>query len=372
MVDGNRLEGPDFDDVNETGPLVDYIIGAATPGERGHLEARMSADPALRAQLEEIRLLWEHAAGGSGIENPKVAVRSIQTRVSSLISASPPAADAHVDVDAAAVRQRTEGQASTTRRWTRARYTGLIAASILLVLAIGLWSSDFRREAQAPPTGPARLALREIVAGVDGRTVVLSDGTRITLAPRSVIRAPVDLTAFQREVELEGQAYFQVAHDAERPFLVRTSRALTRVLGTEFAVRAVAGTEETEVIVRTGRVAIRSSVHPEAAARVLGGGDRGRIQGTGEIQVQSGVDIDAALAWTAGTLAFRGTPLRDVVLQLEQWYGIRIRLANPGLEERRITATFTNEPVEIVLQTVADLLDLRWQRTGQEVVFSPI
>jgi transmembrane sensor len=144
------------------------------------------------------------------------------------------------------------------------------------------------------------------------------------------------------------------------------------VLGTEFDVRASPRDAETDVLVRSGRVALSSTDTRKGAARILTTGERGTIDQSGSVRVQNGIDTDSALAWTQGTLVFRAAPLRDVIPELERWYDLRIRLSDPELSSRRITASFTNESVDLVLQTLGELIPARWSRTGREVTFSPM
>jgi ferric-dicitrate binding protein FerR (iron transport regulator) len=118
-------------------------------------------------------------------------------------------------------------------------------------------------------------------------------------------------------------------------------------------------------------VTVRPSSAAEADARSLSDGDRAIIDPAGPIEVQHGADVDALLGWTAGNLVFRSTPLRDVVPELEAWFGLDIMISDPVIAARRITATFAGEPAEVVLDAVAELVAARVERTGREVIFVP-
>jgi transmembrane sensor len=375
-VDENRPEGSTFDDeLGELELLVDYLDGTATPGERETLEERMRADPALRRRVEQTRLLWERSGTTFQVGDPDAAVEALAARVRKSIDAGAVGASQPVASDATVVNWRPRSMAqSRPNRLATVWSRGLIAASILLVTAIGFWRAGLLgprvESATRPEDAPA---VMEFATGPgERRTLSLADGTRVTLAPGSVLRTarPPYTGTGSRDVHLQGHAYFEVTPDPDRPFLVRTPRAVTRVLGTEFDVRAYAGSTATEVLVRSGRVALSASSDSVAEPRILTGGDRGTVAESGDIRVENGVDTSAGLAWTAGTLIFRAAPVPEVVTELERWYGLRIRLADPAMRERRITATFANEPVDLVLQTMAELLGADWKRADGEVIFS--
>jgi transmembrane sensor len=358
-VDENKPGGsPLEEELSELELLVDYIAGTATPREREELEARIRSDPSLHGRLEQTRLLWERAGSAFEIADPDAAVEALRSRVERSIS-STSVARAPLPI----IRQKSAP-------W----YRGLIAASVLLLVAAALLRAGLFGGGSHSPVASTAVERVEFVSGPgERRTIGLSDGTRITLAPGSVLRAQNPLTTGTgtREVQLEGHGYFAVTPDAAHPFVVRTARAVTRVLGTEFDVRAYPETGATEVVVRSGRVALSPPSEAEAQTRVLTSGDRGTVEPGGEVRVENGLDTSDATAWTQGRLVFRAAPASEVVAELERWYGLRIQLTDPAMGERRITAVFTNEPVDLMLQTMADLLRARWQRADREVVFSP-
>jgi transmembrane sensor len=186
----------------------------------------------------------------------------------------------------------------------------------------------------------------------------LPDGTQVTLAPQSRLRYASGYGHTHRDVYLEGEAFFQVAYDVRRPFRVHTARTVTEDLATEFLVSAYPDQAATEVIVSEGRVALWP---PNL---VLGARDLGRLDARGVATVRRGVEVGRYLAWTKGQLVFDATPLRDAVRTLDRWYDVEVRLGDPdsALAARRLTATFTNEPIDLVLQRIALTLGLRVER----------
>ena len=192
---------------------------------------------------------------------------------------------------------------------------------------------------------------REYATAAAQRMVIrLQDGTQVTIAPKSRVRYTADYGTAHRDLYLDGEAYFQVAPDSQRPLRVHTAGSVTEDLGTAFVIRAYADQIATEVVVAEGRVALwrarPDTIAVEAPpALVLGARDLGQLRASGDATLRRGVDVDRQLAWTRGVLAFDGTPLREAVRTLGRWYDVEIRLddADSALAGRRFTATFTNE-----------------------------
>jgi len=216
---------------------------------------------------------------------------------------------------------------------------------------------------------------REYATAAAQRMVIrLQDGTQVTIAPKSRVRYTADYGTAHRDLYLDGEAYFQVAPDSQRPLRVHTAGSVTEDLGTAFVIRAYADQIATEVVVAEGRVALwrarPDTIAVEAPpALVLGARDLGQLGASGAATLRRGVDVDRQLAWTRGVLAFDGTPLREAVRTLGRWYDVEIRLddADSALAGRRFTATFTNEPIDLVLQRIALTLGLRVERADGSV-----
>ena len=185
--------------------------------------------------------------------------------------------------------------------------------------------------------------------------VRLADGTDIMLGPASRIAAR------GREVELQGEAFFRVVHDAARPFTVRAGNAVIRDVGTEFSVHDD-GDNHVRVVVSQGAVQlsdVRSSV-------LLSRGDVGVLE-DGALAAERGVATAEDLAWTTGKLVFRDAPIAEVTADLKRWYGVELRVTDSALLRRHFTGSFTTEPASRVLDVLALALGARADRRGDTV-----
>jgi len=133
------------------------------------------------------------------------------------------------------------------------------------------------------------------------------------------------------------------------------------VLGTTFSVRHYANDPSLKVVVAQGKVSV--------AAHILTSGDAATVTGDGAVQLVRGIDIAPAMSWTTGQLSFRRTPLRDVIPELERWYGITVSVTDPELLARRLTAVFLVNAPEGALTSLASLLRVPMTQSGNHVTF---
>jgi transmembrane sensor len=314
-----------------------YLVGEAAPEEARAVEAWAAAAPEHAALLDALR------ADGT-----------------------PATRESAWDADAAWARLAPRLAATGAVRSTPAPTRGLawrLAAGVLL--AAGLGAAGWRvatRAGDAPATELAAAPGRRV-------TGTLADGSRVTLNAGSRLRWRADYGRGAREVELEGEGWFEVAHDARRPFRVRARGAVAEDLGTRFVVRAYPELARVEVAVAEGRVAL----HPAggAAPALLDAGDVGRAEGARATVVARGVTGARVAAWTAGVLAFDGRPLGEALPELSRWYDVEVVAPDPRLAARPLVARFDGGRVEAALDAIALALDARWTRRGRTVTLEP-
>lgn len=237
-----------------------------------------------------------------------------------------------------------------------------IAAAGLVVVGLGSWLVLGRHTEPAVPS-TAKL----VATGVGVRdSLTLSDGTKVVLGPLSSVKVYAAYGSASREVEIHGDAYFDVVHDSSKPFTVYAGNATIRDVGTKFAVESN-DSGDIGVSVHEGAVSLAQgrSSKPDA---VLKAGDQGTIDRAGRVTARRGSATDEDLAWLNGKLVFREAPLSDVASSLRRWYGISLQIADPSLANRHITATFSGEPPERVLEVLGLALGADVERHGDTAV----
>ena len=185
------------------------------------------------------------------------------------------------------------------------------------------------------------------------RTLQLADGSRVRLDTASRMR--VRFTAGERRIELtEGQALFEVAHNAARPFVVSTTDASVTAVGTVFEVRRVGS--ETRVILVSGAVDVAQAAAPAAPQRLKPNQQSAIRAGTARI---STVNADVATSWTDGQLTFVDTPLADAVAEMNRYLTAPIILDAPSSANTPINGVFRSGDRSAFVSAAAHLLDLK-------------
>jgi transmembrane sensor len=241
------------------------------------------------------------------------------------------------------------------RREPRRSWARIAAAAVILIAAFAGWRL-------APPG-----LLADHRTGVaERRMVALADGSQVELGPQSAL--DVGFEAGRRHVRLiAGNAYFEVAPDARRPFTVEAGPGRIAVLGTAFDVKI---TEGDAVSVAVTHNAVSVSTATGAAVR-LREGQAVSYDRDGVSDVQP-ADLDAVLGWRHGQLVFHDAPLDEVFAEIGRYRRGHVQLLGAGLGSRRITAVFDARQPEAAIETIARSLDLRVLRaTGLLIALSP-
>ncbi len=150
-------------------------------------------------------------------------------------------------------------------------------------------------------------------------TLMLSDGTKVTLNAESQIKFPVVFIKNKRTVEVKGEAYFEVSHDARHPFVVKTNKSVIQVLGTSFNIKAY-NDEPVEVATLVeGNINIRNK-EQAAPAVILNPGEQALVTGhESKIKVEQ-VNTTYFTTWKDGNFVFKNERLEDIVRTLKRWY----------------------------------------------------
>lgn len=149
--------------------------------------------------------------------------------------------------------------------------------------------------------------------------VVLPDGTRVWLNAASRLKYPVAFTGSDRLVELEGEAYFETAKDAHKPFKVKAGDLEVQVLGTSFDIMAYKNEKHTHTTLISGAVKVAS----EKESKLLQPGQQAVINANAGIGVNT-VNTDEVIAWKNGYFSFRDADIAAVMRQLERWYDVTV------------------------------------------------
>ncbi|HEY9259454.1 FecR family protein [Chitinophaga sp.] len=201
--------------------------------------------------------------------------------------------------------------------------------------------------------------------------VQLEDGTVVLLNAGSRLVYPAAFKDHKREVYLEGEAFFDIAPNAQSPFFVYASGIETEVLGTTFNVSAYRDDAQQNVVLVSGSVRLHLPEHGlfGKSAQVLQPSEMATVNAQGgDLQVDR-VNTTAYTAWKDGRLLFFRTPMKDILKKLTRYYNIQLDLAStqPGLETCSGDLVLA-ENLDDVLEVICVTNSLRYERHGTRIV----
>ena len=150
--------------------------------------------------------------------------------------------------------------------------------------------------------------------------LVLPDGTKVWLNADSSIRFPVAFVGKERKVTITGEAYFEVAKDKKKPFIVSSANIDIEVLGTHFNVSAY--TEES--IVKTTLLEGSVKINNKNSEVYLLPGQQSQLNNSGQFSIKNNIDLDKEIAWTRGKFQFNSNTIQEIMLQLSRWYDVEV------------------------------------------------
>lgn len=258
------------------------------------------------------------------------------------------------------LRREMEKEELKTIRFSAWPAIRKVAATMLLISAAGFsgWLLSKKQ------VGNEQLLSLTTKAG-EKKKIVFAEGSEIVLGPSSHLLYPVKFKSKDRTVSLtEGEAFFNVAHEEERPFMVKTREDLyTKVLGTSFMIKSYYKSRHISVAVVTGKVAVGNS-HQVFGTLIKG-------QQIAYDKIDQRAEISYTPVKTFVNLRFENTSLQEVAHQLEYAYSIRIFLNSPSIKKLKCNATFnTKQKPEEILDIICSLHHLRFKPSEDHKTFN--
>jgi len=207
--------------------------------------------------------------------------------------------------------------------------------------------------------------------------IVLSDCTQISLEPKSSIRIATDFNQADRKLYLTGEAFFNVSHNASKPFYVDAGDVVTKVLGTSFRIRAFGSDENITVAVKTGKVAIHTradKTENKKESNVILLANQQAIYSRAQTSVSKAlVETPQALKpqeEVRRKLKFEAAPFTEVIDALEDIYGIEIKFQDDVFERCKVTTTFNNSGIYNRLNIICKAIGASYSQHDGVIVIS--
>jgi len=197
--------------------------------------------------------------------------------------------------------------------------------------------------------------------------LILPDGSHIWLNENSKLISPVKFNKI-RKVSLKGEAYFEVAKDPKKPFIIEANGSETKVLGTHFTIRSYQNKKEVSVIVSEGRVAFSGNKSKDKI--ILGPGDMGIFSiSNNELKKLKNDDVNF-LAWKTNEYIFENKPLENIIRTIADQYHISYEFRDTCLMKYRVNVTFKQKSPEEIMKILSLTLDIKIELQNKNLKIS--
>lgn len=311
--------------------LVKYLIGETSESENVQILNWIELNEENRKYFKEFKWVWDQSKQLEIKEpaNVEAAWERLKKRT---------------------IEKNESSKSSLLHIYLQPRWIG-VAASILVVCFISYFYLQRTHKSDI------------INLASDGRVLVdtLSDGSIITLNAHSKLTFPEKFDDKSRRIKLEGEAFFDVAPDKNKPFIIHVNDVTVSVVGTSFNIKSRAG--KTEVIVETGVVRIKNNLD----SIQLSADERTTVAGNQQLSKQLIADRFYNFYRTK-VLICNNTPLEDLVSALNEYYNADINIESPSLKKLKLTATFKEQPIDQILTVLEQTFKINAKRNGKTIV----
>ncbi|MFC2113055.1 FecR family protein [Bacteroidota bacterium] len=324
--------------------IIAYLGNECSPAERDMVEAWINDAQANKKHFNKLKFIWENSE--SDLSQVRVNTGSSWMRIEESISKA--------------------GYIGSKRPSMSARTFMRLAASVILLIGIGYFSA---RLVSSGRTTSSELVTVETTSEIS--EVELPDGSRVWLNNNTMISYPEKFKSDFREINLRGEAFFEVKKNKRKSFIVENDYARIEVLGTSFNVNSGNPGSKVVVSVVTGRVAF-SNIYGRVNNIILEQGEQGSLSlPEGSLSKTENTNKNF-LAWKTGILVFENNPLTEVCDILNKHYHQVIRADSlEMLNSKMLTATFNNKDLEDVVSIIAMTLDVSIRYEGEQIILAP-
>jgi len=199
---------------------------------------------------------------------------------------------------------------------------------------------------------------------------MLPDGTLVSLNSDTKISYPKRFGRKTREINIIGEAFFEVKPDKNKPFIIHAGKAQIKVVGTSFNVSAYPESKLVEVIVETGKVQVlnKATETTQTDELILTPGDKGTLVYSSNSLLKTTNRDPNFIAWKTRNLNFKATSLIEVIENLENVYKVKIRLDDPKLNGLLLTAQFNDYSLDFILKVIETTFKIEVQKVDGQYI----
>lgn len=347
--------------------LIRVIRNEISPEENEYFLSWLSESEQNKEEFGNVVLIWDLADQSKVSSTPNAGEQwiEIQKRIS---KANP--LDEIIPSHSFQISKSSKFIYSETHHLHKRDYAWLFRAAAVIVISLGLFyfvqlAGNYKQSQITPLAEQTNPTLYELVTQKGERkTFPLADGSIVYLNSGSKLTYPKIFAESTREVEIEGEAYFKVSQDKERPFIVKSGKMITVVTGTEFNVRY--RNNKVNVVVAKGSVKTLN-VNSNQSFDL----SKGQMISFSErlgFSTPKRANLNHYLAWRNNKFSFERTPLKDVMEEIERYYDIKVSYSSESDRSKLLTGIFDTDSLDQIFSIISLTLDVNIDYKGNNVV----
>lgn len=315
------------------------ITGEITTEEKAELEALLKISPELQEKYKILDKFWRQEVYSDQSTDTDEALKKVLGRIN---DAEP-----------------------TTKTFSLSVFYKLAAAAVVIIaIGIGAFVYQSYRE-------PVQITMVDKYNGTGMRSMItLPDGTRVWLNAESKISYPESFEGDKRDVRLSGEAFFNVSHDAEKPFYIHLNKAAIRVIGTSFNVKAYSNEESIQTSVVSGKVAFLSRRGEAKASDSILLVKNIKVTytiATGDMHTEATNTLDDK-EWINGKLIYKSETLESITRQLERTFGKKVIIKDAKVGQYKFTGTFDESSLDEIMRYLSMTRSFKYTITEKTLV----
>jgi len=326
--------------------IADYLSGQISENDQAILESWLDEDPSHRDQFETLQKVWNTSQGYPPVLNIDDERQKLWEKLTGAKSLQP--------------------QTPSHISWSRILK---IAAAILILVTTGIYlkKNTFSKEKGVTQT-LAQIITRENPPGQKSK-IQLPDGSTIWLNAGSSVSYFTNFNSDNRDIQLKGEAYFEVAKNKLLPFTVRTKYMTVTAIGTSFNIQAFDTQKSNMVALNTGKVQVEC-FDPTGKKSIMGylapGEFASYSSNTGNLKIEEFQGLDP-FGWKDGRITFNHASFGEVTEVLARWYNVEINIQGELHHEWNYTSVFENEVLENILESLKYSEKIEYEINGSIV-----
>jgi ferric-dicitrate binding protein FerR (iron transport regulator) len=316
--------------------IGNYLSGESTLAEKQELMNWIAQSPENKKHFDENQRIWEKSHSYFSNADVVADQLKIKDRIIQQLASQP--------------------KTISLSQWIY-RVAAILALPIMLAIGWYAGSGSSRETSMCEVTAPKGQISK----------CVLADGTQIWLNAGSTLKYEPTLSGKIREVKLDGEAYFKVAKNKHKPFVVTTKYAQVKVLGTVFNLKAYSDDNHVETTLEEGSVEF--SLNGSTATPVeLKPGEQVVLNTSDQKLTMSKVETYLHTAWKDGKYVFKDADLKTIITELERLYDVRIHLENDSLKQLHFRGMFEYEQnIFSALENLEQTTNMKYRMDGRDI-----